>query len=86
MDKKGGDIAGSDRSNMSGDTVSARVIADPEPAPDHVDTEQLDRLDVSKSSSASEKAEQLPHKMRIIVVAGLFVWTIIAIMTLLFFF
>ncbi len=86
LDKKGRNNAGSDRSNLTGDTVSARVFADPEPAPDHVDTEQLDRLDISDPSSASEKAEQLPQKMRFIVVAGLFVWTIIAIMALLFFF
>jgi len=86
LDKKGGNSAGSDRPNITGDTVSARVFADPERAPDHGDPEQLDRLGTPKPSSASEKAEQLPYKMRIIVVAGLFVWTIIAIMALLFFF
>lgn len=86
LDKKGGNSAGSDRPNMTGETVSARVFADPERAPDQGDPEQLDRLGTPKPSSASEKAEQLPHKMRIIVVAGLFIWAIIGILTLLFFF
>lgn len=92
MDKKGGDAAGSHRSNMSGDTVSARVLSDPEAAPDglepdrHEKTEQSDRSDVSQPSSASDKAEALPRKMWVLVTAGLLVWTIIAIAAMLLFF
>lgn len=84
MDKKGGDTAGSNRSNLSGETVSPRVFAEPEA--DRRDTERLDQLDESRPSSALEKVEELPQRMWSIIVAGLFVWTVIAIVALLFFF
>lgn len=85
LDKKGGNTVDSDRSNMSSNTVNERVFADPEQARDHANSEQLDHLDTFNPSSASEKAEQLPHKMWVIIVAGLLAWTIVAIVAFLFF-
>lgn len=70
---------------MTGDTVSARVSSNPDSALDGHSAEQLDHSGASQSSTAPGKAEQLPQRMWIIVVAGLFVWTIIAIGALLFF-
>ncbi|GAB5483456.1 MAG: hypothetical protein Pars92KO_32130 [Parasphingorhabdus sp.] len=86
MDKKGGDTAGSSRSNLSGDTVSARILSDPPSTLDGNAEEQLDDSGAFQPSSASEKAAQLPQRTRIIVVAGLFIWIIIAIGLLIFFF
>lgn len=86
MDKKGGDARGPNRSNMPGDTVSRRILRDPEPVPDRAKVEQSERLEASEPSSATEKAELLPHKMWVIALAGFFIWTIIAIAALLFFF
>lgn len=86
MDKKAKGASGSNRSNMTGDIVSRRILRDPEPESDRDQAEQSERLEVLESSSAAEKAELLPHKMWVIALAGLFIWIIIAIAALLFFF
>lgn len=88
MDDKGGDTAGRgpvkiSKDAMSQNSVSARTPANAPPAAD--DVGEPGSSDRPQASSASEKAEQLPGRMFVIVAAGLITWIVIAIGVLLFF-
>ncbi len=85
MDKKAGDAHRPDPSVISNDLVSSRVYTDRERERGNREAESSDSVEPWAESSASKRAEQLPHKMWIIGLAGLFIWAIIVVGALLFF-
>ncbi|WP_108812424.1 hypothetical protein [Sphingorhabdus sp. Alg231-15] len=85
MDKKADNAHRPDPSVISDDLVSPRVYKDRERKLGDREAESTNSAEPWAESSASERAEQLPYKMWIIGLAGLFVWAIIVAAVLLFF-